>query len=135
MGIDPTEETYTEADDDGRCHFDLFDGRTPKYIEAHVSGIIKCPVATSGPPNGTFILTEHAPNKYSYEASQAYYFLEFDAGHTDFWITSLPGLADFFLGAGDECDDEIANGLSDCTPPNWGHSGNVKLFWGPGISP
>ncbi len=135
MGINPNEDLYTGADNAGYCEIDLFDGRTPKFIELHVSGVILCPVATTPSPNGTYVLTQTSLVRWNYEDDDRFIQIELQNTKTVLGILGKPGLQNVFIGEEARCVDEIANDQVDCSGGNYGHSGNAVFYWGPGISP
>jgi len=135
MGIPVSTELYTEAEWPGLCEIDLFDGRTPKYIEAHLAGIILCPIATTPDPNGTYILTNFAAGRYRSDNPNLYLEVWFQDPQTFYNAFGFPGAQDFFRANAARCTDHADNERVDCSPGNWGYSGTIDLFWGPGISP
>ena len=58
MGTDPETDDYEEGVECPLCVDLLFGGVTPKYVEADITGIVKCPGTPIEPPNGTFLLTQ-----------------------------------------------------------------------------
>lgn len=134
MGIDPLDETYTEADDPGACELLLFDGRTPKFIEVYVSDIVLCPIATTPDPNGTYVLTQVGPLLWNYEDTDRFMQLELRFDRSFFAIFGRPGLQSLFQDTKARCIDLFQNDQIDCNLPNYGRDGQMTFFWGPGIS-
>ena len=135
MGIDPEEDAYAEAANISYCVTALFEGRTPRYIEVHISGVVLCPIATTPNPNGTFILTQFNDIFWNYEDDDRFMQLELHQTSTVFVIAGKPGLQFLFYGVDVACVDHIDNDQVDCLGGRYGHSGSVKCYWGPGISP
>ena len=135
MGIPVDTELFTEADFPGACNLLLFDGRTPKYIELHVSGIQLCPGSTTPEQNGTYVLTQFDSRLWRFSDDDRTIELALDSLFTALIIVGHPGFQRVFIANVDPCLDTIPNGQANCAGDNEGFDGQATLFWGPGISP
>ncbi len=135
MGIDPENPDYEPGDECPRCVDVLFDGVTPKYVEADIVDIEDCPA--SGilvPPNGTYLLTQFAPCEWRYFVDNLLIGWKLEIGQSRLFIGFNPGEW-FFALVAHECIDAFANELN-CGPGNvFGEKGYVTLWWGPTIGP
>lgn len=135
MGIDPENTDYEEGDECPLCVDVLFDGVTPKYVEAHVEGVEVCPGGPAFDPNGVWLLEQIAACQWLGGAGGFGFIWILNAGASSFTIVSGP----VFLFAGtdaNDCVDEFSNNIVACNIPfEAGKNGTVKMFWGPTIGP
>lgn len=135
MGLDPNDDSYEPGNACGRCHNVIFDGVTPKYIQAVITGIVKCPLAPTEAPNGTYVLEQQADSClwiFTNPIKGYICQLQFHAGGTGFGFHEVHGHW-FNASPVNQCDDLFVN-ENVCGPGHiWGVSGTAKVFWGPGI--
>lgn len=135
MGLPPDHPDYEPGEDCLWCHDVLFGGVTPKYVEADVSGIVKCPGVVLEPPQGTFLLTQKVnPCFWRYEAIGFFieWWLEQNRSSVLIWEAGF-----WWFSAGPEhaCFDAFVNNNICNGPPAIGEDGYVLLYWGPTIGP
>jgi len=135
MGLAPEYPDYEEGDECEVCVDILFDGSTPKYVEAYVTGVTLCPGAPSIVIDGTFLLTQSGPCVWGLIVAGILYTWTLRVGQSVFGITSGPAI--FFSSiVNDDCYDAFVNQNGPC---NWpfiaGTGGYVLLYWGPTIGP
>lgn len=135
MGLDPEYPDYEEGDECPLCVDLLFDGLTPKYVEADVSGIVACPLIPMSPPVGTFLLTQtYDPCKWEYMTPEFVitWGLEPDRSYLTIWVA---GGKWFYSEVLDQCFDAFVNELDCSVGLTLGENGYVTLWWGPTIGP
>lgn len=136
MGIDPENPDYEPGDECTRCVNVLFNGLTPKYVEADISLIVKCPFAIGDPPNGTVLLTQNPMSSCQWIAGAHPNFITWTllAGHSIFSAGTIPFFW-FFADVAFECIDAFVNTLVCGVGPTYGESGYAACWWGPTIGP
>lgn len=135
MGTAPDNDDYDSGDDCAICLDVLFDGVTPKYVEADVFGVVKCPMAFGDPPAGTFLLTQTAPCSWMY-LFDGKYSLSWDLRpHDSTFIITFPGFFWFLSIVLEPCFDAFVNQNVCGVGPTFGENGYVTLWWGPTIGP
>ncbi len=135
MGLDPENTDYEEGDACALCVDALFDGSTPKYVEAHVEGVEVCPGAPPVDPNGVHLLTQQLACAWAVTTAGLTYAWTLNVGQSIFSIFSGP-VRFFSSTVAIACLDSFTNGFNACIPPlQLGKNGTVKLFWGPTIGP
>jgi len=138
VGENPDDGSYIIGDDCLICKAVLFGGANPKYAMASVSGIELCPDVLEGDPNGSFLLTQAALAPCVYRGVHGDY--DYVWNITDgsgFAVNMLapPARAAFASGTDDDCVDEFANQLLECTETDKGTGGEVTITWGNTIHP
>lgn len=131
MGIDPINPGYPPGDDCVNCQDIIFNGITPLYVEAYVSGISACPAAGPlQPPSGVFVLTQIAPCSWLFFDGVIAYQWTLTDVDSNFVIAAHPILW-FSHTDPTECVSTFTNQLA-CGPANhFGTGGAVEVFWGP----
>jgi len=135
MGTDPDNDDYDDGLECAVCVDILFDGKTPKYVEVDMSGVLKCPVSIGEPPNGTTLLTQTEVCKwvgmtgtdtFEWHLNPDDSVLICYAAHWVFWFKAQPVIVccDAFVNEND-CEDE----------DDWGVGGYATVWWGPTIGP
>lgn len=135
MGTDPSTDDYEPGIQCPLCKDVLFDGITPKYVEADIFGIIQCPGKPAVPTNGTCLLTQTFACRWFglYEGWDVTWNLAGLASGLDISQVLLRAFVGFVA---DDCIDAFVNVQVDCVAPfNCGRDGYVTLWWGPTIGP
>ena len=135
VGTFPETPAYPEGAECAVCVSALFGGVTPKYVEAHVDGVIDCPGGPVFDPNGVVLLTQNAACGWLGGKGGFAYNWILLVGQSIFRIES--GLQTFFTAAPlIECVTEFTNLHTACTGGVvLGKDGTVEIFWGPTIGP
>lgn len=135
MGTDPETDDYESGLECALCVDELFDGLTPKYVEADVSGVVMCAGVPQPDPNGTFLLTQVLACRWELVGPVWRYRWTLAVGVSVFEIQAGPSFC-FTSSPAFECFDTFVNSLIACSPPFViGHSGYVLCYWGPTIGP
>lgn len=135
MGLDPEHPDYEPGVQCVLCKDLLFDGVTPKYVEADISGIERCPIAIGPTPDGTFLLTQSAACRWQYLSPDDIAFIwELNPGTSIFSILRL-GFIWFRSNVPDNCIDAFVNQNVCGVGPVYGENGYALCYWGPTIGP
>lgn len=135
MGTKPPTPTFEPGVACAQCEATMFGGVTPKYVEANVQGIVKCPGVMIDPPAGVFLLTQQAaPCFWLYLIPGFFIEYRLQAGTATILIWEA-GFWWFSAGPGAPCLSSFVNNQVCGTPPWIGESGTVEIFWGPTIGP
>lgn len=135
MGLDPEFDEYEEGDECPSCVDILFDGVTPKYVEADISGIIKCPMVIPDPPNGTVLLTQTVPCTWKTVVGINFYEWILGPASSMFTIYSAPTFVWFVHIRALLCCDAFVNSNVCGVGGAMGDSGYATIWWGPTIGP
>lgn len=138
MGEDIDNCPYSSILECVACGEDLFAGRTPQYILATVTGVEKCPFASAGPANGSFLMTQDPDVEctWRYVDGTVSATLEEDDGVSHFVLTAHVGLRRiFFTGAAGGCSDVFENTFQGCDFVQGGFGGTARMTWGCSIRP
>ena len=135
MGTDPENPNYPPGVDCLICQATLFDGVTPKYVEAHFEGIVDCPAAPPRFRNGVFLLTQtgvtcqwvYLENPWAIE-----WRLTGSGSLLRISITSVIWFLDDTIVT---CQTVFTNSTICGIGFNVGTGGTGKIFWGPTIGP
>jgi len=135
MGTDPSTDDYSEGDECALCVDLLFDGLTPKYVEAFITGIDKCPISPWEPPTGTALLTQIQPCVWTglIGVSQIQWVLQ--PGQSILKIFPNVFWSFFNSIVADDCIDAFVNQNVCGVGGSYGENGYVLLYWGPTIGP
>lgn len=133
MGTDPETSDYDPGNDCTVCVDVLFDGVTPKYVEADVVGIVKCIGVPDDPPSGTFLLTQAVlACLWQYTENGLFINWELRAGSSILTV-GVPGFRWFHATVFEICWDAFVNQNVCGAGPVIGEDGYVTLWWGPTI--
>lgn len=135
MGTDPVTPAYDPGDDCNTCKDIIFNGITPLYVEAHVSGVEACPGGPAFDPNGVWLLTQVLECQWLGGAGGVGFNWILQLNSSIFTIVSGPAF--FFSGTIlSRCISTFTNDLVVCNvPATSGINGTVEVFWGPTIGP
>ncbi|MBA7697096.1 hypothetical protein ES703_105754 [subsurface metagenome] len=135
MGLDPKYPDYEAGDECPVCVDILFGGKTPKYVEVDVSGVVLCPGAPDVKINGTFLMIQQTPCTWAVTLGGITWTWSLNVGQSIFAIISGPA---FFFSShvADDCYDAFVNQNGPC---NWpliaAQNGYATCWWGPTIGP
>lgn len=133
MGLSPKFDDYPGGASCALCEDDIFNGKTPFFVEAWVFGIIQCPGPPADPPNGVFLLPQVDPCRWTLVSPPLIFDWFLAADRSVFQIASVPDRFWFFSQIFETCIDTFDN-QHECGPPIiLGDGGWVTIFWGPGI--
>lgn len=137
MGLDPENPDYEIGIDNPQCHVPLFASETPKYVEVHIEGVIKCFPWAPDPPNGAFLLTQQAGGTVwldtdpdlgiSYELTNLkseFFVIQFIGGFPRIWFQRTSVVL---------CRTTFTNIPACPGLPTIGAQGTAEIFWGPAI--
>lgn len=135
MGVDPENPDYPGGAACHICEDELFDGKTPFFVEASLMGLEQCPDRPAIPANGVYLLEQTAPCRWELFTGAFLFVWTLADGLSKFTISTGP----LFIFNGfsfEDCIDVFNNSIVDCVPGgSWGKNGWVAVFWGPTIGP
>jgi len=135
MGLRPDYPDYEPGIDCFVCNDLLFNGVTPKYVEADISGISKCLPELPDPPNGTFLLTQQAnPCVWLLTAAGMSYVWELRIDRSLFYVI-IAGGQWFNSEVMHTCFDAFVNQNVCGVGAVYGENGYGLCYWGPTIGP
>lgn len=108
-------------------------GQTPKHPRVTFADLVKCPLATQDPPDGTYMLTQDAvdPCKWEYSDSHFLITLKTQAGPT--WVACTgppPGHGNnYFYDSQGGCASNFANDYLFCLANIEAHHGTAHVDW------
>lgn len=133
MGTPPPSEIWEEGAACATCVDVIFDGSTPKYVEAHVKDVIICPGVPPPGPDGVLVLPQLAACTWGVAKGAWTYRYQLFAGTSLFSIMAGPGIA-FFHQPIAICQTSFTNQQLVCAPPfGIAKLGTCEIYWGPTI--
>lgn len=132
MGLSPEYPDYQGGVACNLCKDVIFDGKTPFFVEAWVSGIIQCPGMRTVPGNITVLLSQDTPCRWILNGPPWTYVWELSTAQSLMTIT-FGGEFAFQRILTAECISEFKNANQTCGLPVAGRFGFVFIFWGPTI--
>jgi len=135
MGLDPTDPDYEAGVICALCVDVIFNGVTPKYVWANISGVLDCATSLLSAVNGTYKLTQDPVAKCyflgSYDPFQ--YILNLGPfGYFEVREILNPGNFWFQEKFKPDCSTSFANQLVCGSPPfGFTFQGVCTITWGP----
>lgn len=139
MGLDTETGEYEAGNNNPTCHVALFNSETPKYVEARIEGITKCPGVIGTPPNGTYLLTQDPgdPKAWRFQIGNVFFAWLLYPAYSFFFVVQIqvfiyPWFSHqlFLL-----CQTSFTNQNICGVGRAIGKNGTAKIFWGPAIHP
>ena len=135
MGIFPPTDDFPLGVACGTCTASIFPDGTPLYVEAHVTGIVACPLFPGAQmPNGVFLLTQTAACIWFFASPTFFFTFALTAIDSQFTIGGA-GLVFFSSGIAAICQTSFSNQANCAVPATAGSGGSADVFWGPTIGP
>ncbi|MBA7699059.1 hypothetical protein ES703_107744 [subsurface metagenome] len=134
MGLDPEHPNYEPGIECPLCVDLLFNGLTPKYVEADIFGIDQCPAMDPVPGDSTVLLTQDIACRWIHDGPPWSFVWELTPGQSLFTVTWAMQFA-FQRIVADNCIDAFVNANDHCGFPVAGINGYVTCWWGPTIGP
>lgn len=137
MGLDPPGDHYDGGANCADCVDAIFNGKTPAWIMAVISGVSKCPIAPTAFPNGIHLLQQSVGDPCVWEKAFGLFGITYTLTDVDslFQIT-FSGVFNHFIDLRDDpCQVGFDNEITGCGLGDFGFGGNAFVFWGPGVGP
>ncbi|MBA7696618.1 hypothetical protein ES703_105268 [subsurface metagenome] len=133
MGLAPTFDDYAGGAACAVCKDEIFNGKTPFFIEAWVFSVDLCPPDPGPSPNGVHLLSQKEPCLWELLGPVWRFQWELTPALSRFDIQAGPSFS-FHSVVEEICIDTFDNELLICAHPFViGINGWVTIFWGPGI--
>ena len=137
MGTKPITPTFETGDDCELCGCPDLGENTPRYIEAHISGIVDCPGAILPAPDGVYLLEQFnvRPCIWGTNIGIQSIILNYENEDSIFEIQVTNNILWFQHQTGLKCSSSFINQLVLCGGDIQATGGTVTVFWGPTIGP